>query len=102
MPEDNTAAPAAEPNPLVLALPVPWRFEGKDYTEIDLRGLARLTIADAVAAQLALFSQREVAASALTETTTAFARELAARATGLPIELFRLAPRALSRRIVRT
>ena len=35
----------------------------------------------------------------LCETTTAFVRILAARATGLPIEFFKLAPRSVSRRI---
>ena len=35
----------------------------------------------------------------LCETTTAFVRILAAKATGLPIEFFKLAPRSVSRRI---
>lgn len=60
----------------------PYVFEGKEYEEIDLTGLNALTIKDAIDAQRQLFSEQEVAASVLCEATTAFARTMAAKATG--------------------
>ena len=45
----------------------------KEFTEIDLGGLDKLTIRDAIDAQRDLFGQQEVASSLLCETTTAFA-----------------------------
>ena len=71
---------------------------GKEYEEIDLSGLEKLTIRDAIDTQLELFGV-EVAASVLCETTTAFARTMAAKATGLPIEFFKLMPRGAFRRV---
>ena len=56
--------------------------------EIDLAGLDKLTVQDAINAQRQLFNEREPAAMLLCETTTAFVRILAAKATGLPIEFF--------------
>lgn len=84
----------------VIYLSKPYAFEGKEYAEIDLSGLKKLTIADAITAQKELINEGEVAAAALCETTTAFVRKLAAKATNLPIEFFELMPRGLSRRIV--
>lgn len=83
----------------VIKLEKPYCFEDKEYTEIDMRGLERLKIQDAIDAQRALFG-KEVAANMLCETTTAFAREIATKATGLPAEFFKLAPRGVSKRIV--
>lgn len=81
----------------VIVLNTPYLFEKKEYTEIDLSGLENLTVNDAVNAQRELFNEQEIAASVLCETTTAFARKLACKATGLPIEFFKLAPRRVSR-----
>lgn len=83
----------------VVKLTTPYKFEGKEYSEIDLGGLDKLTIQDAIDAQLELFSQQEVASSMLCETTTAFARTIATKATDLPVEFFKLAPRGVSKRV---
>lgn len=83
----------------VITLKKPYTFEKKEYTEIDLSGLDKLTIQDAIDAQRKLFGERETASVVLCETTTAFAREIAAKATGLPIEFFKFAPRGLSKQI---
>lgn len=83
----------------MVGLGKPYKFEGTEYTEIDLSGLDKLTVKDAIDIQRQLFNEREVAAAMLTETTTAFARAIAARATELPIELFKLMPRGASRRV---
>ena len=81
----------------VVKLKRPYTFEGKEYTEIDLGGLEGMTIQDAIDAQRDLFAQQEVASSLLCETTTAFAMEIARKASGLPIEFFKLMPRAAGR-----
>lgn len=84
----------------VIELKVPYRFEDKEYTEVDLGGLDRLTIKDAVDTQRQLFNEGEVASAMLCETTTAFARTIAAKASGMPIEFFKLMPRGIGRRVV--
>lgn len=84
----------------VIYLSKPYVFEGKEYAEIDLSRLKSLTIMDAIAVQKKLINKGEVAAAVICETTTAFARELAAKAAEMPIEFFELMPRGLSKRIV--
>ena len=71
----------------------PYCFEGEEYTELDLSGLDNLTVQDAINAQRQLFNQQEAASTLLTETTTAFARVLAVKATGNPVEFFQQMPR---------
>lgn len=78
----------------------PYVFEDKEYPEIDLSDLDKLTVQDAIDTQRQLFGEQEVAASVLCETTTAFARNIAAKASGLPIEFFKLLPRGAMKRIV--
>lgn len=85
----------------VVTLKRPYTFEGKEYTEIDLSGLERMTIQDAINAQTDLFGQQEVASSLLCETTSAFAMEIAAKASGLPIEFFKLMPIGAGRKVKR-
>lgn len=106
--EKNIAAPEAAGNPttenidkqLVVELPRPYTFEGKEYKEIDLRGLDALTIQDAIKIQRDLFMERDVAAAVLCETTTSFACGIAAKATGQPVEFFKLMPRWGVKRVV--
>ena len=57
----------------VVTFKRPYLFERKEYAEVDLSGLDELTVKDAIEVQRQLFGQQEVAASLLTETTTAFA-----------------------------
>lgn len=91
---------AAENKKHILTLNRPYIFEDKEYMEIDLSGLEGLTVKDAVNAQRQLFGEGEAATAMLCETTTAFARVIAAKATELPIEFFKLMPRGASRQIV--
>lgn len=84
---------------ITISLNKPYLFEGEEYSEIDLSGIQNLTIADAIDAQRELFGEQEVAASILCETTTAFARSMAAKATGKPIEFFKLMPRGVMKRV---
>lgn len=69
----------------------PYKFEGKEYTEIDLSGIEKMTIADLVEIQRALMS--EAASSYVMETTASFAQVMATKASGKPVELFKLMPR---------
>lgn len=100
MTENNTTIEAQVTTAAeVVKLNRPYVFEGKEYTEIDLFGLDKLTIQDAIDTQRQLFGEQEVAAAVLCETTTAFARTIAAKATEQPIEFFKLMPRGVSRRV---
>lgn len=84
---------------IIVKLDRPYVFEETEYQEIDLTGLRRLTIQDAIDAQRQLFGEQEVAAAVLCETTTAFARTIATKATGLPVEFFKLMPRGVMKRV---
>lgn len=84
---------------IIVKLERPYVFEETEYQEIDLTGLRRLTIQDAIDAQRQLFGEQEVAAAVLCETTTAFARTMATKATGLPVEFFKLMHRGVMKRV---
>ena len=105
MPEDVKANQVAEQKAPeterahVVTFSKPYKFEGKEYKEIDLGGLEKLTVQDAVDAQQRLFGQQEVASSLVCETTTAFAMEIAAAASGMPIEFFRYMPRGTGKEV---
>ena len=86
----------------VITFSRPYLFERTEYTEIDLSGVEALTVQDVIDAQREVFNEKETAAMTVCETTTAFTRKLASRASGLPIEFFKLAPRRISRRVVAT
>ncbi len=79
----------------------PYLFERKEYASVDLGGLDKLTVQDAIDVQRQLFGQQEVAASLLTETTTAFAQALATRASGKPVEFFKLMKKQFYRPVFR-
>ena len=85
---------------IVVVFAKPYVFEDKEYPEIDLTDLDKLTVQDAIDTQRQLFGEQEVAASILCETTTAFARNIAAKASGLPIEFFKLMPRGAMKRVL--
>ena len=92
MAEANEETAQTTQSERVIDLGKPYKFEGTEYTSIDLSGLDKLTVKDAIDAQRQLFNEREVAAAMLCETTTAFARAIAAKAAELPIEFFKLLP----------
>ena len=89
-----------EKDELIIKLNKPYKFEGKEYNEIDLRGLRKLTIRDAIDAQKAMLNRNESAGMIVPETTTAFSRELAIKALKKPTEFLDYAPRGLSKKIV--
>ncbi len=85
----------------VVTFKRPYTFERKEYAEVDLSGLDGLTVKDAIEIQRQLFGQQEVAASLLTETTTAFAQALAVKASGKPVEFFKLMKKPFYRPVFR-
>lgn len=84
---------------IIVEFSKPYVFEGTEYHEIDMTNLDKMTIQDAIDTQRQLFGEQEVAAAVLCETTTAFARNIAAKASGLPIEFFKMLPRGAMKRI---
>ncbi len=92
-----------EERPGLIEFEKPYRFEGKEYTSIDLSGVAKLTIADAAAAQSRLIESGDPAASLVTERSTAFAMEIAALGCVplQPREFFKLMPRGKAKAVQR-
>ena len=81
----------------IIKLAKPYVFEGTEYGEIDLSGLDKLTVQDAIDAQLALTGQPS--AVILPERSTAYIARLCAKAAGLPIEFFELLPVSAARKV---
>lgn len=89
MTDKNTPAVAAEESQeesLVLKLSKPYRFEGVDYTEIDLGGLEDTTGADLTAVGRVLTKIGVI--SPTPEMTLDFAQYMAARVSGQKVEFF--------------
>lgn len=80
-----------------IKLAKPYVFEGKEYTEIDLSGLEKMTVQDAIDAQQAVTGQP--GAVILPERNTAYIANLCARAAGLPVEFFALLPVSAARKV---
>lgn len=78
-----------EENRFLFKLSKPYRFEGKDYTEVDLSGMERLTIQD-----MSRIEKRRGLAngyqsfSMTPEHSVDYACYFAAEASGLPVEFF--------------
>lgn len=66
----ETANEGTKKSENIVELARPYGFEGKEYGEIDLTGLEKLTVQDAIDVQRQLFGEGEAAASVLCETTT--------------------------------
>lgn len=81
----------------IIKLAKPYVFEGTEYGEIDLNGLDKLTVQDAIDAQLALTGQPGTVI--LPERSTAYIARLCAKAAGLPIEFFELLPVGAARKV---
>lgn len=96
---DNINSSANKENKRIVKLAAPYKFDDKEYTEIDLSGLDNLTIKDAILAMKSLAGKNELAAVVTPETSTAYTDALAARATGLPIEFFMLLPIGASKKV---
>lgn len=98
--QDKTAE--VKKNPKLIELARPYKFDDKEYTEIDLSGLDDLTIKDAVLIIKKLYNEGEMAVMVTPETATAYTDALAAAATKLPIEFFQLLPIGASKKVRQT
>lgn len=75
---------------LILRFRKPYIFDHKQFTEVDLSGLADTTAADLSAVSKILTKTGTV--SPTPEMTVEFAIHMAARVTGLPVEFFQQLP----------
>lgn len=73
-------------NDNIVKLSKPYKFEGKEYLEIDLSGLEDLTAADMIKTNKIL--ERAGSMSILPEMSLEYACVLAAKASSQPIEFF--------------
>ena len=91
------AAPEAEPLPDTLVeFKKPYRFEDKEYTEVDLEGLDSLSTKDMIEAEKYLFKTGTV--SALPDQAVGYVCFIASRISDQPIEFFMgLSPRDMNR-----
>lgn len=75
---------------LVLKLAKPYKFDQKEYTEVDLHGLENTTAADLDAVGKIL--QKTGTVSPMPEMTLGYSCYLAARVSGLAVEFFQGLP----------
>lgn len=80
-----------------IKLAKPYAFEGTEYGEIEMSGLDKLTVQDAIDAQAALAGT--AATVYVPETSTAYLMRLAAKAAEKPIEFFQLLPVQAARKV---
>ena len=90
-------APEAEPLPDTLVeFKKPYRFEDKEYTEVDLEGLDSLSTKDMIEAEKYLFKTGTV--SALPDQAVGYVCFIASKISDQPIEFFMgLSPRDMNR-----
>lgn len=99
---EQTETAEVKKNPKIVELTRPYKFDDAEYTEIDLSGLDKLTIKDAVLIIKKLYNDGEMAAMITPETATAYTDALAAAATKFPIEFFELLPIGASKKVRQT
>ena len=92
---ENTAALGAaeqeiEEESLVLKFRKPYKFEGQEYTEVDLSGMEDMTAGDLCA--VAKLANRELGVTPIPEMTLPYAMYMAARASHKPVEFFKGLP----------
>lgn len=75
----------------------PYKFEGKEYDSLDLSGMEKMTVQDLIDIQKNIGN--EMAAMSVMEMTTSFAQEMAVKATGKPVEFFKLMPRGKIKKV---
>lgn len=71
----------------VITLKKPYKFESKEYTEIDLSGLDELSGADMIAVNH-IMQRTSIGIDVMPEVSMEYACHLAARAAKLPVEFF--------------
>jgi len=82
---ENTAV-STEVNKFIIQLKKPYKFDGKEYTSIDLSAVENLTARDLTAAEKSW--QAHGGSSFVPEVNLAYCFEVAAIATKMPLEFF--------------
>ncbi len=77
-------------NDYLVKFSEPYAFEGKEYNEIDLSGVTKLTVDDLAMAQSLLVDMGRV--STVVELDYTYIMILASKASGLPLEFFSRLP----------
>ena len=90
--EDTTPKTDAEEDEededsLIIEFKKPYKFEGKEYSEIDLSGLEDLSAADMIAVNK-IMNRSNPGIDVMPEVSLEYACNLAAKATKQPIEFF--------------
>ena len=75
----------------------PYKFEGTEYDSLDLSGMEKMTVQDLIDVQKSIGN--EMVAMSVMEMSTAFAQEMAVKATGKPVEFFKLMPRGKIKKV---
>ena len=91
---ENTASFDEEKNgedSLVIKFKKPYRFEGKEYTELDLSGMEDMTGADMIAVNK-IMQRTSAGIDVMPEVSVEYAFYFAARAAKLPVEFFKNLP----------
>ena len=86
-PKADEAAEDEDEDSLNLKLKKPYKFEGKEYTEIDLSGLEDLSAADMIAVNKYM-DRTATGIQVMPEVSLEYACVLASKASKLPVEFF--------------
>ena len=86
-PKADEAAEDEDEDSLILKFKKPYKFEGKEYTEIDLSGLEDLSAADMIAVNKYM-DRTATGIQVMPEVSLEYACVLASKATKMPIEFF--------------
>lgn len=83
----------------VIKFSKPYKWEGTEYTELDISGFEKMTVDDAIKAQRAVLEKHNEMTGSAMEMTTAFILEMMVRATEMPVEFFELMPKGAFRQV---
>ena len=86
-PKADEAAEDEDEDSLIIKLKKPYKFEGKEYTEIDLSGLEDLSAADMIAVNKYM-DRTATGIQVMPEVSLEYACVFARKATKLPVEFF--------------
>ena len=92
MAEANEETAQTTQSERVIDLGKPYKFEGQEYTEVDLSGLEDTTAADLQAVGRFVTKKNPAANPATVEMTLEYAQFMAARVAHLPLEFFERLP----------
>lgn len=86
-PKGDEVVEDEEEEGLILKLKNPYKFEGKEYMEIDLSGLEDLSAADMIAVNKYM-ERTSTGIQVMPEVSLEYACVLASKATKMPVEFF--------------